>query len=151
MPEGPEVKLFTDRLTREFLNKKVLKIEVLSGRYIRKPIENISLINNKTFKGINCKGKFIWFEFEDVIVFNTLGMTGSWSRRKTDYSRIGIYFNDGDKLYFNDISADSFINAAIGASLIISLCLKFICRLYFPVPISSPLSSVKIFPLLKDS
>ena len=103
MPEGPEVKLFTDRLTREFLNKKVLKIEVLSGRYIRKPIENISLINNKTFKGINCKGKFIWFEFEDVIVFNTLGMTGSWSRRKTDYSRIGIYFNDGDKLYFNDI------------------------------------------------
>ena len=103
MPEGPEVKLFTDRLTREFLNKKVLKIEVLSGRYIRKPIENISSINNKIFKGVNCKGKFIWFEFEDIIVFNTLGMTGSWSRRKTDYSRIGIYFNDGDKLYFNDI------------------------------------------------
>jgi len=103
MPEGPEVKLFTDRLNKEFLNKRVSNIKVLSGRYIKKPIENISLINNKLLKGINCKGKFIWFEFEDIIAFNTLGMTGSWSRRKTDHSRIGIYFNDNDKLYFNDI------------------------------------------------
>jgi DNA-formamidopyrimidine glycosylase len=30
-------------------------------------------------------------------------MTGSWNRLKTKHSRIGIYFNDGDKLYFNDI------------------------------------------------
>ena len=103
MPEGPEVKLFTERINKEFSNKKVKDIEILSGRYIKKPIENIAIIKNTTFKGVQCKGKFIWFTFDDIIVFNTLGMTGSWNRRKTDHSRIGIYFDDGDRLFFNDI------------------------------------------------
>jgi len=103
MPEGPEVKLFTEKLSHDFASKVVKRIEVISGRYSKKPIEDITELNNKTLKSVSCKGKFIWFDFDDIIIFNTLGMTGSWNRLKTKHSRIGIYFNDGDKLYFNDI------------------------------------------------
>lgn len=60
-------------------------------------------MSGKTIKSFNCKGKFIWIDIGETIVFNTLGMTGSWNKYKTDHSRIGIYFKDGDKLYFNDI------------------------------------------------
>lgn len=102
MPEGPEVKLFVDKLNSNFKDKVIDNIEVLSGRYIKKPIENLDSLKNLKVFSFNCKGKFIWIDLGNVIIFNTLGMTGNWSRKKTDFSRIGVYFNDGNKVYFND-------------------------------------------------
>ena len=103
MPEGPEVRLFIDKLNHYYKGKTIDKVEALSGRYVKKPIEDIEKLSGKTINSFNCKGKFIWIDADDVIVFNTLGMTGSWNKHKTDHSRIGIYFSDGDILYFNDI------------------------------------------------
>lgn len=103
MPEGPEVKLFVDKLNYLYKGKSIDKVEVLSGRYIKKPIENIETLSGKTINSFNCKGKFIWIDIDGIIAFNTLGMTGSWNKHKIDHSRIGIYFSDGNKLYFNDI------------------------------------------------
>lgn len=102
MPEGPEVKLFTERLNQNFRYYMIKSVEVLSGRYIKKPIQNLEALNGKEIKSFNCKGKFIWFDLDDVIVFNTLGMTGSWSRHKTKHSRIAIKFYENDTVYFND-------------------------------------------------
>ena len=103
MPEGPEVKLFVENLNQNFRYYQIKSIEVLSGRYIKKPIKDLRLLNNKEILSFNCKGKFIWFDLDDIVVFNTLGMTGSWSRQKTYHSRIAINFYENDTLYFNDI------------------------------------------------
>ncbi len=103
MPEGPEVKLFVDELNHNFRYYQIKSINVLSGRYIKNPIQNLSLLLNKEIESFNCKGKFIWIDLDDLIIFNTLGMTGNWSRTKTKHSRIEIEFYENDKLYFNDI------------------------------------------------
>jgi len=103
LPEGPEVKLFVENLNENFRYYQIKSIEVLSGRYIKKPILKLKTLVGKEIKSFNCKGKFIWFELDDIVVFNTLGMTGSWSRTKTYHSRIEIKFYENDTLYFNDI------------------------------------------------
>ena len=103
MPEGPEVKLFVDKLNNNFRYFMIKSVEVLSGRYIKKPIQNLESLTGKEIESFNCKGKFIWINLDDVVIFNTLGMTGNWSRRKTDHSRIAINFYENDTVYFNDI------------------------------------------------
>ena len=92
MPEGPEVKLFVENLNENFRYYQIKTIEVLSGRYIKKPILNLKTLAGKEIKSFNCKGKFIWLDLDDIVVFNTLGMTGNWSRTKTYHSRIEIKF-----------------------------------------------------------
>lgn len=81
----------------------IKSVKVLSGRYLKKPILGIESLLGKEIKSFNCKGKFIWLDLDDVIIFNTLGMTGSWSREKLKHSRIEFNFYENDKLYFNDI------------------------------------------------
>ena len=103
MPEAPEVKLFVDKIKKEYSLKVVEKIEVLSGRYLNKPIIGLENIRDKTLISCKCKGKFIWFDFGETIIFNTLGMTGSWNSSKTKHSRIKVHFKDDNKLYYNDI------------------------------------------------
>lgn len=55
---------------------------------------------------INCKGKFIYWEFENnVFMFNTLGMSGVWSRTKEKHSSIEIIYKTSihkKKIYFVD-------------------------------------------------
>ncbi len=103
MPEGPEVKLFVDNLNHNFRYFQIKSVNVLSGRYTKKPITKLDKLIGKEIKSFNCKGKFIWIDLDDTIVFNTLGMTGSWSREKSKYSRIEFQFYENDTLYFNDI------------------------------------------------
>lgn len=104
MPEGPEVRLFVDNINKHFKNKTIKIVRPISGRFIKKPVEMINNLSSKVIENISCKGKFIWFEVEELVIFNTLGMTGSWSRNKTDHTRIEIHFIDTeDILYFNDI------------------------------------------------
>ena len=102
MPEGPEVKLFVDKIKQNFQGKTIDYVQIESGRYQKKPFD-VSVFKNKNLKSVNCKGKFIWFDFEGIIMFNTLGMTGSWSKNKTKYTRLTFYFLDNEKLYFNDM------------------------------------------------
>ena len=103
MPEGPEVKLFTDNVRKHFVFKKIKEVKVLSGRYTKKPIENLHFLFNKTLTDVCCKGKFIWFHVEDTVVFNTLGMTGAWTKNKNTHTRILFEFDDGSELCFNDM------------------------------------------------
>ena len=103
MPEGPEVRLFTDSVKKHFALKKIKKVKAISGRYTKKPIDNLHLLFNKDLTDVSCKGKFIWLHVEDVVVFNTLGMTGAWSKNKNTHTRILFEFDDGSELYFNDM------------------------------------------------
>ena len=81
----------------------IKSVKVLSGRYLKKPIKNLNILVDKEIQSFDCKGKFIWIDLDDVIIFNTLGMTGNWSREKSKHSRVEFTFYENDTLYFNDI------------------------------------------------
>ena len=73
MPEGPEVKLFVDKLNLNYKNKTIKEVNVLSGRYLKKEIEGLDLVKESTIDSFNCKGKFIYFKLnKDLVIFNTL-------------------------------------------------------------------------------
>ena len=118
MPEGPEVKTTVDFL--KLYEGKILKtLTVLSGRYTKKPINNI---NNPKWrlpllvKRVDCKGKFIYFSLEeDVFFFNTLGMTGMWSNTESKYARIKLEFEgESVPLYYNDMRNFGTFKIALG-------------------------------------
>lgn len=104
MPEGPETKQFVDSLNK-FLSSTddIMQIEVISGRYTKKPIEGIEKVKFPlSLSKVSCKGKFIYWEFlnTDIVLFNTLGMSGGWSSKPKN-ARVKFITNKGD-LYFND-------------------------------------------------
>jgi DNA-formamidopyrimidine glycosylase len=107
MPEGPEVKRMAYKLSRLMTNKKLLTVNILSGRYkIHEPPKNyssfISELPSKVSK-VFVKGKFIYVLFENnFYMWNTLGMTGKWSTKKNKYSHVEFIFKN-TKIYFNDI------------------------------------------------
>ena len=119
MPEGPEVKLIVDKLSKKLKNKTLTKIVVHNGKYTRFTNQFNNIINLLPLKifNIDCKGKFIYFEFydNDVVIFNTLGMSGSWfssneankfsdnSRYSKKHNNIEFVFNNDISYYFNDM------------------------------------------------
>jgi len=118
MPEGPEVAIISEGLNQKLKNKKLIAFNILDGsRYKKKAPDNysnfINLLkdNSDNIKGIKilnilCKGKFIYWEFEDnVYMFNTLGMSGIWTTSKEKHSSIEIIYTNGiqtKKIYFVD-------------------------------------------------
>tara|TARA_A100001015_G_C14954738_1_gene698272 strand:- start:414 stop:1220 length:807 start_codon:yes stop_codon:yes gene_type:complete len=106
MPEGPEIKLATDFLNRYLENKKILKFEILDGKYLKKkPLENFELIEQDiTIEKVLCKGKFIYFRVldSDVTIWNTFGLTGNWSLRKNKYAKFKVTNEDNKTIYYND-------------------------------------------------
>ena len=119
MPEGPEVKLVVDKLSKKITNKILTKIVIHNGKYTRFTNQFDNIINLLPLKisNVKCKGKFIYFEFHnhDIVIFNTLGMSGYWfsSSEAKKLPAIGIYskkhnniefvFSNGSSYYFNDM------------------------------------------------
>lgn len=53
---------------------------------------------------MGCKGKFIYVSFDNGMhIFNTLGMTGSWSDAERKHSRVRFVLDDGGEIFFNDM------------------------------------------------
>jgi DNA-formamidopyrimidine glycosylase len=105
MPEGPEVKIMTDQLCSRLKDRHLFEINIIGGKFIRLPPDNINLFKNilpNKIIDVKCKGKFIYFTFSNNwYIFNTLGMTGNWSEVKEKHSSIHFKLEDGD-IYFND-------------------------------------------------
>jgi len=104
VPEGPEVANFV-RSINSFLSEgdQILSVVPLSGRYTKKPIEGLAKTQLPlTVESVSCKGKFIYWTFKDTetVIFNTLGMSGSWSNVPR-HARVKLETSQGD-LYFND-------------------------------------------------
>lgn len=105
MPEGPEVKIIGEALAQWASSKRVVEINVLSGRYLKKNIPGLEYARSNIpldIVGVGVHGKFIyWITRNDIFLYNTLGMTGEWSKEKTKHSRVEVKLEDGS-LYFND-------------------------------------------------
>ncbi len=105
LPEGAEVKIIGETLAKWTSSKQITEINVLSGRYLKKPISGIDFALSNTpldIVGIGVHGKFIyWITRNDIFLYNTLGMTGTWTRIKTKHSRVEIKLDD-ESVYFTD-------------------------------------------------
>ncbi len=107
MPEGPEVKRITEKLSKFIVGEKITSIDIMSGRYISHgPPEGLSNLARNlplTVVDVSCKGKFIYIVFDNgCSIWNTLGMAGSWSPIPTKHSRLKLNFREGSA-YFNDV------------------------------------------------
>ena len=107
MPEGPEVKKMAIKLSKLITNKQLIKINILSGRYkIHDPPKHYDLMKQslptKVLK-VSTKGKFIYVWFKNnYYLWNTLGMTGQWTKIKHKHSHIEFVFKN-KKIYFTDM------------------------------------------------
>ena len=106
MPEGPECRRIAEELAKFASNKKITKIEILTGRYTKKlpsGFEAASLKLPMRAVGVGVHGKFIyWILEKEFSIWNTLGMTGSWSTEEHAHNRLKFVFSGGDILYFRD-------------------------------------------------
>lgn len=107
MPEGPECHHIVDILRERIVGKKIIKVEIISGRYIRhgEPEGWNLLEEGDLFEEVGVKGKFIWFSLGNCYLFNTLGMTGQWTSTLDKHCRIGLtlFKNEESIIYFRDM------------------------------------------------
>lgn len=98
MPEGIEIRKFADVLRNNILGHKITHINILKGRYSKKPFEGFSVLKKElplTVDAINTKGKFTYFTLSNnkkkqFYLFNTLGLSGGWTikaKKKSDFSK----------------------------------------------------------------
>lgn len=112
MPEGPETKKFVDQLCSTLDGFTLKEIKIISGRYAKhgKPegLEDFEKLLPLKLNEISCKGKFIYWTFKDTEfnIWNTLGMSGSWSIN-SPHKRVEFIFTNLDgidqSIYFSDI------------------------------------------------
>jgi formamidopyrimidine-DNA glycosylase len=107
MPEGAECKLAAEGLARALTDRTITGLQILSGRYAKKPFEgHTQLVTElpKRVVGAGCHGKFIYILLDggDSSIWSTLGMTGHWSRSASRHARVRLSLDDGTDVYYND-------------------------------------------------
>ncbi len=108
MPEGPEVKTIVDGLSKHLEGKRLLGVDIHSGRYSRHgPFEGYdALVSNlpKKIDFVDCKGKLIFIVFDDgSSILNTLGMTGSWRQNSGKHAHVSLHLEGDKKVFFKDV------------------------------------------------
>jgi formamidopyrimidine-DNA glycosylase len=113
MPEGPECTRTARQLDRAVRGKSLVNLNIISGRYTKQLPTGFAdfyiALEEKHLpvKGVYNKGKFIWWEFGDLLpicyMYTTLGMAGNFKLQPSKHTRIGFYFDDDSSVYFNDM------------------------------------------------
>ena len=112
MPEGPECTRTARQVNRAAQGKELVNLNFISGRYTKKLPDKFAdfyiALEEKHLpvKGVYNKGKFIWWEFGDLLpicyMYTTLGMTGNFKLQPSKHTRIAFYFDDDSAIYYND-------------------------------------------------
>lgn len=113
MPEGPECTRTARQVDRAVRGKSLVNINFISGRYTKKLPTDFDLFymaleeRHLPIKGVYNKGKFIWWEFGDLLpicyMYTTLGMSGNFKLQPSKHTRIAFYFDDDSSVYYNDM------------------------------------------------
>jgi formamidopyrimidine-DNA glycosylase len=113
MPEVIEIRKYADFLKKKIKNKYLKDLNILKGRYKKKPFNLFDINNNLPLKviDIKTKGKFLYFVLENNYYFySTLGLRGGWvyySIEKNSY-HFPILID-----YINNNKLDSYKKAAL--------------------------------------
>jgi len=107
MPEVVEVLITSQYLEYKFLNKKIKKINILSGKYSKKEPQGYHNFLTKLpvkIISIKSKGKLLYFTLqndknEEFYIISTFGLSGSWSMIKNDYSHIEFKLENSTMWY----------------------------------------------------
>jgi len=107
MPEISEVRLNSDILKKYLKHDKLLDVNIISGKYMKKkPLNYAKFISDLPAKiiSINTRGKFIWIELDNAwIVGIGFGMTGRFSMHKgLSNTRVVIKGSSGVPIYYVD-------------------------------------------------
>lgn len=107
MPEGAECKLTAELLARSLSGRTIQRVEMMSGRYLRKPFagfERLSQTLPKQIVGVGCHGKFIYLLLDDgsSSLWSTLGMTGYWSKLISGHPRVALMLDNDEVIYYHD-------------------------------------------------
>ncbi|MDB4337527.1 hypothetical protein OAA09_00755 [bacterium] len=106
MPEGPEVRRYAIDLSKAVTGRSLESIEIVSGRYTKKlpeGFEEFSSSLSLNILGTGVHGKFMYWLLEDTwSIWSTLGMTGAWSKKSSNHTRVKFLTNDST-VYYNDI------------------------------------------------
>jgi DNA-formamidopyrimidine glycosylase len=114
MPEGPEVYVTCTDLSKLLVGERIESINIVGGRYEgHGPPENWDIFTRELplkVAGIYCKGKMMWFEFEDCdyVLISRFGMSGYYGIRNisekspkhtaVEFTVLGeeyvVYYND---------------------------------------------------------
>ena len=112
MPEGPECTRTARQVDRAVRGKQLVNLNIISGRYTKKLPTGFADFyialeeRHLPVKGVYNKGKFIWWEFGDLLpicyMYTTLGMSGNFKLQPSKHTRIAFYFDDDTAIYYND-------------------------------------------------
>lgn len=112
MPEGPECTRTAKQVDRAVRGRQLVNLNFISGRYTKKlPIGFADFYialeeKHLPIKGVYNKGKFIWWEFGDLLpicyMYTTLGMSGNFKLQPSKHTRIAFYLDDDSAIYYND-------------------------------------------------
>lgn len=107
MPEGAECKIYAEGLATALSGKTIEGVEIVSGRYSKKPFEGYQELVAELPKrviGAGCHGKFIYILLDggDSSIWSTLGMTGHWSRRPGSHPRVILRLSGGEDVFYSD-------------------------------------------------
>lgn len=110
MPEGPECAATAKSLDNFMSGKTLVNVSILSGRYLKKNPEGLEAFRSNLPLRVwnwSSKGKFIYGYMgiegvKDTFIWNTLGMTGYWSFKENEHSRVRFDFEDGSSIWYTD-------------------------------------------------
>ncbi len=106
MPEGPEVKRFARDLASKVSGATLESIDVLSGRYTKKPIPGLQEIQDvlpSRVIGVGAHGKFLYWILESGhFLYSSLGMTGHWGEKLRKHSRVKFNMTNGKSVLYTD-------------------------------------------------
>lgn len=114
MPEAPECKKIADQLRNHLIGFNICRLDGLAGRYAKQePVGYLDLVVDLNVNGplpirsVDTKGKFIYWTLDrDWYVWNTLGMSGTWSKNSTKHESIRIHYSkfENDMLFCGRVS-----------------------------------------------
>ena len=103
MPEGAEVKKYGESLAQKVSGSTLESVNILSGRYTKKPPEGLDFFLNQLpgpIVGVGVHGKFLyWILANDTYIHSTLGMTGHWSDTRSNHTRVEFVTSRGSVFY----------------------------------------------------
>lgn len=107
MPEGPEVKLLSETISKGLLLKKIQQVKIWGGKYAEsKQIPNLSqLIESLPLNvmEIGCKGKFVHIKLENEMSIGIhFGMTGTVHYQPNPKTQIQLICQDQTTLCYDD-------------------------------------------------
>lgn len=114
MPEGPEVRLTVDFLSKKLQGNIITNWMFCGGRYADNFPEFYQTFDSNLpmyVKSVKCKGKFIYFILQnssgkEFYILHSLMLTGRWQNVHDDYCKWYVEYKDGDKTYtiwFRDV------------------------------------------------